>query len=157
MCEVYAWCPIENDTLPMPGFDLRYTINTFLFIHSWEHRWHSGESSHFSPWSWVQFLDPVSYVILLSLLVLSCVKGFSLGSPVFFSPQKPTLIWSRLCSVARHDSYGGSRRHPCMPSTRPCQAAFHTIHLLSCKWGWLVNPIYLIFIYISFTTFHGSQ
>ena len=40
----------------------------------------------------VQFLDSASYVGYLSLLVLySTSRGFSLGTPVFPSPQKPTF------------------------------------------------------------------
>ena len=24
VCEVYAWCPVEDDVLPMQGFNLRF-------------------------------------------------------------------------------------------------------------------------------------
>ena len=94
---------------------------------------------------WVEFVG--------SLL---CFEGFSPGSPVFLPPQKPTLIRSRLCSVARHESYGGSQRRPCMPSTRPRWAASPAIQPLGCEWGWLANPNLknLILIYIFSNIFH---
>ena len=121
-----------------------------IFVRNgWERRWPGGKkgaggaavralaSHHYGPefdsrtrlHMWVEFVG--------SLL---CFEGFSPGSPVFLPPQKPTLIRSRLCSVARHESYGGSQRRPCMPSTRPRWAASPAIQPLGCEWGWLANP-----------------
>ena len=63
----------------------------------------SSESARLSPlWSWVRFLDPTSCELRFVGSLL-CFEGFSLGSQVFLPPQKPTLIWSRLCSLARHE------------------------------------------------------
>ena len=56
----------------------------------------------------------------LSLLVLSCASRVFLRVLRFSSLHKNQ---PRLCSVARHESYGGSQRRPCMPSTRRRWAA----------------------------------
>ena len=42
---------------------------------------------------------------LILLLVLALLRGFSLGSPVFLSPQKPSLpnpdmVWTRAASIS---------------------------------------------------------
>lgn len=30
VCEIYAWCPVEIDELPMPGYNLRCVKQTFM-------------------------------------------------------------------------------------------------------------------------------
>ena len=27
VCQIYAWCPVELDALPMPGHGFKYVIN----------------------------------------------------------------------------------------------------------------------------------
>ena len=29
VCEIYAWCPVELDVLPMPGHGFKYVIENF--------------------------------------------------------------------------------------------------------------------------------
>ena len=29
VCEIYAWCPVELNVLPMPGHGFRYVIENF--------------------------------------------------------------------------------------------------------------------------------
>ena len=31
VCEIYSWCPVEIDELPMPGYNLR-CVDTPLYI-----------------------------------------------------------------------------------------------------------------------------
>ena len=85
---------------------------------------------------WVEFVG--------SLL---CFEGFSPGAPVFLPQQKRTMIRSRLCCMARHESYGGCQRHPCMPLTRPRWTASPVIKSRSCKGEWSANPHLLIYLF----------
>ena len=38
VCEIYSWCPVEIDELPMPGFNLRYVLKCCF--------WSSAEPSY---------------------------------------------------------------------------------------------------------------
>ena len=37
VCEIYSWCPVEIDELPMPGFHLRYVKLDSLGIDDDDH------------------------------------------------------------------------------------------------------------------------
>ena len=55
-----------------------------------EQGWHSGESTHLPPLSSIPGLGFICGLSLLLVLVLA-PRGFSPGTLVFSSPQKPTF------------------------------------------------------------------
>ena len=38
VCEIYSWCPVEIDELPMPGNNLRCVHITYLVPHLWREK-----------------------------------------------------------------------------------------------------------------------
>ena len=67
-----------------------------------EQRWRSGESTRLPP-MWPGSIRGLDVICGLSLLLVlfSAPRGFSPGTPVFPSPQKPTFLNSNSIRNAR--------------------------------------------------------
>ena len=39
VCQIYAWCPVELDVLPMPGHGFKYVINysSLPYLEKWNY------------------------------------------------------------------------------------------------------------------------